>query len=415
MQTDSLFHKALTIMMRVTSLAAKLILTLYMGKYLGLSEMGVYGVVFGAVMIICVALGGRLDFVVARDLVGDGEAGVLHKMRDQAVFYFINYLFFAVVMLGLALIGVASPRLLSAIFALSIVESVANMTSTNLVALGHPMLSTFLFFVRAGLWCLVVVALGFFLPSTRNVETILIAWMIGSGLSVLLNLYAWRKMPWAAVMRRPIDWAWIKDGVKKSLPIWLGTMGGVGALHVDRFVVSYYLTLEQVGILTFFGSFAAALLSLVQSGFFAFSYPRLIQHYREKRLKEFWREFHQTSWQSVLFVTLAAGVVGAIVPVLADLLGKTEIAAQEKVLWLMLAAVWVRNYADSLYYVLYARHQDRPNWLGALLFLVPSLGGNIILVPLVGLAGAGYSAIVASVFLLVWRLYFVVRPSLKKK
>ncbi len=413
MKSGKLFSKVATMGLRGLSLASKLILTLYMGRYLGLADLGVYGLVFGAVMIACVVLGGRLDFVVTRDLVGQSDLGALTRMRDQAVYYGFNYLLFLCLIALLAALRIAPPFILFSVAALSILESLSNMTSVNLIALERPTLSTFLFFVRAGLWCLVVAAIGIFFPATRNVETVLVGWMIGSGASFLLTLYVWRSLPWAEALRTPVDWPRLKRGIKKSFPIWLGTLGGVAALHVDRFIVSYYLDLEKVGVITFFASFSMALLSLVQSGFFAFAIPRLIRHHKSGETEAFWRETRATLWQTGWFVGAAALVVGFAVPVLGGLLGKPLIALESPTLWLLLAAVWIRGQADALYYVLYARHQDWVNWTGDLLFLVPSLGGNLLLIPLCGLEGVGYSSILAACFLLAWHAFFVKYPNTK--
>jgi len=404
---DSLLYKAINVGLRGLALASKLILTLYMGRYLSLADMGLYGIVFGAVMITSVVLGGRLDFVVARDIVGDTGRVALLKMRDQALFYAISYIPFTLVMVGLGFSDLTSPKILATIYALSILESLANMTSANLVALDRPLLSTFLFFIRAGLWGLGVTLIGLCVPSARHVDLIFIAWMLGAGLSLVFTLYAWRHLPWRAALKEPIDWPRLRRGVIQSFPIWLGTLGSMGALYVDRFVASYALNIEQVGIITFFGSFAAALLSLVQSGFFAFSFPRLVRHYRLKEAEAFWREVKQTGWQVSLFLFLAALCLGIFIPLLAHFLGKTAIAAEEVTLWLLLVAIWIRGNADTLYYVLYARHQDWANWVGGLLFLIPALGGNLLLIPLCGLEGVGYSSILAASFLWAWRFYYV--------
>lgn len=414
MSSVSFLPKIVNIGLRSLSLGSKLVLTLYMGRYLGLAEMGVYGLVFGAVAISCVVLGGRLDFVVARDLVGRQGIAALFRMRDQAVLYGLHYALFTLIVFFLYFLKIAPPYILLSIYALSILENLANMISTNMIALGQPTLSTLLFFIRAGLWCLVVTAIGIAFPATRTVENILIAWIIGSSASLFLALYAWRHLPWRDVWRLPIDWEQLFLDVKQSFPIWLGALGGMGSLYIDRFVASFFLDMDQVGVITFFTSFSMALLALVQSGFFAFSFPRLIQHHKDGHAHSFWKEAKQTIWQVALFVFLAACGVGVGVPYLGDFLGKPMITEAASTLWLLLVAVWIKGLADSLYYVLYARHQDWANWVGDLLFLVPSLIGNMILIPLCGLPGVGYSSILAAVFLLSWRIYFVKNPTKEK-
>ena len=396
------FKQATNVLLRVSSLAAKLLLTLYMGRYLGLSELGVYGLVFSAVMIATGVLGSRLDYVVTRDLVSASPVDAARRMRDQTVFYAIHYVLFALVMLAAWGLSIAPPLMLLSVFVITVLEHLANSFTTNLVSLGHPVLSTFLFFVRAGLWCVVVVLLGLLFPVTRTVESVMIGWAFGGGLGVLMGAWVLRKKPWKEALQLPVDWAWIKKAVMKSFPIWIGTIGAMMASGVDRFVVSYYLDMESVGIITFYGSFAAALLSLVHSGFFSFSYPRLIAFHQSGEGAAFWSELRQTGLQVAAFVFLASAALGVVLPYAAYYLDKPELAAQAYTLWLILGAVWIRANADTFYFALYAQHRDRPLWLGDLIYLLLLGLGCVVLVPVAGLPGAGYSAIIASALLCGW-------------
>jgi O-antigen/teichoic acid export membrane protein len=80
-------------------------------------------------------------------------------------------------------------------------------------------------------------------------------------------------------------------------------------------------------------------------------------------------------------------------------------------LWLMLIGVWIRSNADTLYYILFSRHQDRAIWLGDLMYLIPSFGCNALLVPLIGFKGIGLSAIISSSYLIVWRGWHVIKKT----
>ena len=69
--------RALNALLRMLPLAAKLLLTLYMGRYLSLADMGVWGLVVGAVTVIKVVLGQGFDYV--------GDAGYRRRLAaDRA-------------------------------------------------------------------------------------------------------------------------------------------------------------------------------------------------------------------------------------------------------------------------------------------------------------------------------------------
>ncbi len=408
------FRKALSVGLRLASLAAKLFLTLYMGRYLSLYDLGLYGIVFSVVMVGTGFVGVRLDFIMGRELVGASSGTACRLIRDQSLFYLSNFLLLGLVVLVAFAAGAASPLLLAAMFVITAMESLAQAYNVNMTSMGSPLLSTFLFFLRSGLWGFAVVVLGLIFPQTRSVEIILIAWAAGGVLGVALPLWLWRDLPWTAIFRQRIDKKWLTRSLKISAPIWLGTIGAMAASSMDRFVVSYYLDMEKVGIVTFYGSFALALLSLIHSGFFAFSYPRLISLHREGNEAGFNKEVRRTWIEVSSFVFISACLLGVILPRCAELFQKPELAEEAYTFWLMLGAVWIRANADVFYYILYVRGRDKPLWLGDSLYLLPVTGANILLVPLFDLPGVGYSAILGSVFLLIWLGWFVFREKIKR-
>lgn len=392
-------------LLRLAPMAAKLALTLYMVRYFTFAEIGTYGLVVGAVTMLTVIIGQDLIYVVSRDIVGDDSATVLHKMRDQAIHYVLNYFVLIVFIVGLNVThGIDVPQwILIYVVILTVLESLGTVTYYNLISLQHQVWANALFFIRSGFWVLPVVALCTLNPAFRTANIILAGWIFGAAANLVFTLWYWRDMPWREVMLRPVNWAWLKQGIKLGCPIWLGMMGLTAGTFFDRFVVQYYLTIEDVGVLTFYFSFANALLALMQSGIGAFTTPRLIQHHRDGAAAEFHNEAKQ-AWKQIAIGAggMALGL-GIVIPLLGYSLGRPVLVTSAGVFWMMMFATWLRANADMLNYMLYARHQDRAVWMGNLLFLIPALGGNILLVPLLGFPGVGYSSIVAAAFLYTWR------------
>ncbi len=412
MTNDKVSPKAqiLNVGLRLSTLITKLVLMLYMGRYLSLADMGTYGLVFGIVMIATAVLGVRLDYIVSRDLVGIEPAMALCKMRDQAVFYFLNYIVLLAVLAPVVLtnggISVDEKTVLY-IFALSGVESYASIVHNNVVSLGRPLFANVLFFVRAGLWVFVVIGLGAFLPTLRTVDTVFVCWLSGVALSLIIALIFWRHMPWRVAFRTPINWGWIRTGINKCFFIWLGTIGVTVGFYIDRFIVMKFLGIDYVGINTFYVSFATALYTLILSGVLSFAYPRLIVFHRDNDQAGFWREARYTSRNVALFSAVIALGMAVGVPLLGYIFKRPELVRETPTFLLLLAGTWIRSNAETLYYILFARHQDKPIWLGNLLYLVPAFGCNVLFVPIFGFIGIGYGAVVAALFLLLWRWWFV--------
>jgi O-antigen/teichoic acid export membrane protein len=403
--------------LRLVSLFAKLFLTLYMGRYLSLSEMGVYGLVFGTVMVLMIVLGQRIDYIVTREIVGASPLTVICKIRDQTVLYLINYFILGLIILALILTRATevSAKNLVYIFLLSSLEGCAAMLYGNMNSLNRQVLANVQLFLRTGLWVVPVVVMGLIDPGFRTVDAVLNGWALGVISSYAVVAWTWRGMPWREALNKPVDWAWMWSGLKKTSLIWVGAIGLWSGVYVDRFIVLHFLGLDDVGILTFYASFNNSMIALLQSGVAAFAYPRLILFHREGRKDHFHKEAYRTAGQIAMSAAFIAVGLGVAVPLLGRYLNHPVYVEYAPVFWLMLAGTWLRANADTLYMVLFARHQDRAIWLGNLLFLIPAFGCNALFVPFAGLAGIGYGAIAAAGFLFFWRLWHVYLPPSKRR
>jgi len=395
--------------LRLGTLGLKMVFTLYMGRYFSLSDLGIYGLVFGIVMVVGGIVGMRIDYVLSREIVGVPMAEVICKMRDQVIFYGTNYLLLAIVALLLQLSGFSpiSHKIMLYVFIISVLEGYAGLTYANMNSLEQPIMANALFFLRSGFWTVPVIIAGLLYPSLRNFDVVFIAWILGVGSSLIATAYVWRKMPWQEMLQTPINWDWIKTSVKKCFLIWLGGLGIVGGYYVDRLIVVEFLGLDYAGIATFYLSFTNALLTIIQSGVLSIAYPRLIRFYRERKMELFHKEIKQTFFNANAFSLCIAVIMAVVVPLIGKYFHKPEIVREEATLWLMLVGMCIRSNTEVLYFILFARHQDKAIWLGNLLFLIPALLGNMLFVHLFGLAGIGYSAIFSAICLLTWRGWHV--------
>lgn len=390
-------------------MGAKLGLTLYMGRFLSLDAVGLYGLVSSAVVLLSVLLGQGFNYVVVRDIVGLDPLTASHKIRDMALIYAANYIVLALLVAGVIATGLSrmSPEILWFVVALTALEGYGTASYHCMQSLQQQLLANAIFCVRSGLWVFPVIAVGILVPEYRRIEVVLGGWCLGAALSFLATLYAWRGLPWRQAMLRPVDWAWMWAGLKKSSLIWFGATGLAAGLYLDRFVVERFLTLSDVGVITFYSSFTNALFVFAQSSVLAFATPRLIQYHRERAETSFGNEARRAMKQVALIVCVGAFFLGVVVPLLGLYTRSPALVDQVSVLWLMLFGTWLRAVAEVLYAMLYSRHQDRPIWLGNALFLIPAIGGNAILIPAVGIKGAGLSTILGATFLVVWRWRYV--------
>jgi O-antigen/teichoic acid export membrane protein len=288
-----------------------------------------------------------------------------------------------------------------------VLESFAAVISGNLVPMGRPILSNALFFIRSAAWAPPVMVLGYFYPEFRNAETIFAFWLAGIVLSLMVNAAVWRKRAWRQAFATPVNTVWIIACVKGCFFIWLGGVAAAITANIDRFVVEFFIGREAVGIVSFYGSFVAAVLSLMASGVFTFVYPALIKLYKAKQLKAFRAEAIKATWHAAVFSAGICIAMGIIIPYFGVLFERPELSEYAPIFWMLLLAVWIRTATDIFYYVLYAWSEDTVLWTTSLVSLAVALAVNIFFIAQYGMIGIGYGAIASSVFLGIWRLWWL--------
>lgn len=397
--------RLINMILRVVPMASKLLLTFYAGRYLPLDDLGTYGLVFAAVMILTSLLGQSFTYVVIREIVDVAPAEALKKIRDQLVLYGINYgaLALTVCLFTLLNFEPLPTGVLWLVVILTTLEGVGSVLWNDMNAMRQQVWANVIFCIRSGLWVPPVVLLGIWEPSLRNVSLILWGWTGGCLASFVLVFYLWRGMPWSELARSSVDWHWISNGVRRSFPVWIGALGLATGIYLDRFIIERSLSLADVGVITFYGTFTNALIALLQAGVLAFAVPGLVRRYRDQEHEAFATEARQTVLHASVVAAVAAFCFAVLVPVLGILTQRPTLIDHLGVFWVMLVGVWFRAAAEALQIVLFACHQDKPIWLGNLLFLIPAIGANAALIPLLGLMGAALSSVLAGAFLLGWR------------
>lgn len=406
---NSVVERAFNAGLRLASLGLKLLLTLYMGKYLGLTEMGTYGLVAAYAAISIPLLGFRLDYVVMREIVNRKDLALATLLRDEMAFYISTYaIASAAVIAYLYSVGSEQDQEIILIaLVICTLESFATITSQNMSSLKRPIFGNFLFFIRSSLWAIPVMVLGWYNPEYRTAQFVFDFWIAGIMLSLMVQAYAWRKLPWREALRIPVQWGWIWTSVKRTLPIWIGGVCGALSGNVDRFIIETYLGREFVGLVSFYGSFVLAVGSLIASGLFSFKYPYLIEYHKSGDLSAFQQLTRKLIVEGSLTAAVLCICIGIAIPWLGTHFDQPEFARQAPTLWLMLGAMWLKTSTEGLYFVQYARHQDRDIWIGNIAMLVMVLGFNFMFVPQLGFIGIGYSAVMCALALGAWRIYSV--------
>jgi O-antigen/teichoic acid export membrane protein len=401
---------ALNFSLRLTSLGGKMMLSLYMARFFGLSDLGVYGLAFGCVMIAVAVFGVRLDYILSREIAGFDPERASASFGTISVFYLANF----AIGIWLAAVfcsgSINAPRgALLLILVLCCLESYANLLFNLIISLGRSTLANALFFVRAGLWTAPAILLSWLYPHLRSAEFILMCWVVGSAASIVLSLpFLYRRG-----VRFRLDPQFIKSWLGPSLGqvfmVWVGSVATTVGSYLDRFILAHYMPLEQVGVATFYLSFTTPILTLIQSSTVAVNYPQLITLHDAGDEAGYYREFYRLAF---LAAALSGGILlmlGLAIPGFAFVTHKAELLANVPGLALLLFATLLRTHAESAYYLLFIERRHTAIWSGNILFLLASWGLNVLLIPRYGVLGLGVAAVISVLILLAWRLWFARR------
>ncbi|MEO7277125.1 MAG: lipopolysaccharide biosynthesis protein [Sphingomicrobium sp.] len=403
---------AMSMGLRAASLAGKLALSLFMAKFFSLAELGRYGLAFGAVMLAVVAFGFRIDYVLSREVLG------LDRRESQRIGTTVLWIFLisfaAAAPLALwALLSAgdtgSSAIYLVLVYVLCCVESYANFLYTTTIALKRATLANALFFMRSGLWTAPAILISYLVPSLRTVGFVLVCWLAGVSLSVILNQWFTRERLLGRFGWFGLAWSEAKAFIRRALLVWIGSVGLTLGAYVDRFVLATYMTLSDVGVATFYLSFATSVITLVQSATTSVTFPILIEHYDKGDHRRYGKELRKTTMIAAVLAAAILVPLAVAMPFIARAMDKPALVASYPAFVVLLAATWLRINAETLYYALFVHRQHREIWLGNLLFLFVAFGLNMALIPSFGLTGLAISALIAALGLLAWRGLFAAR------
>jgi O-antigen/teichoic acid export membrane protein len=394
---------------RAAITGAKFLLAIYTARYLGLADLGIYGLlVAGTTLVPAIAGFGMTDWIVRR-IVDLPSAQAMPLMASRSTLTICVHLVVQpLILLTDILLGEPIPLRLAALGGLVLMLDNLNSEATDmLVARRHILLANGLTFLRAGLWPLLVIAVGLVFPQARTLEALLIGWaaMLVATSAILLGLLMqrgrWRHM-------RP-RWGLFLPQLAGSRALYVKDVSGTLSIFFDRFIISIFLGLEFTGVYTFFWSITNVVHSLALVGMLQSQLPSLLAAGRKADKTEFHAierglQIEIGAWTLLLSLGIAVAT-----PLLLPYLGRPLLENYLFVFWIILFATILRVAADGYGYALLALNRDSEIAMIAFAGALASAVLNAILTPLAGLWGAATAYVITAAGLLATR-YYLTRP-----
>jgi O-antigen/teichoic acid export membrane protein len=395
--------------MRGGSTVAKFLLAIYTAHYLGLADLGIYGLLVGAVTIVPAVVGFGMTDWIMRKIVDLPRADALPLVASRlgltlSIHLIVQPFAFAIDVLLGEPIALPIAALCGAILLL---ENLGSQAADMLIARRRVLLAYWLTFLRTGAWPYPVMAIGLLHPETRTLEFLLLGWlgMLVANCLIMIGLVIpdgrWRHL-------RPRVGSLLHD-LHGSLLLYVKDVSVTVSMFIDRFLISLFLGLELTGVYTLFWSIANVVHSLSVNGVLQAQLPHLIataQSDDQPKLRALERYLQIETGIWALLLTLAAAVA---TPLMLPYLDRPLVQEYLPIFWVILFATLLRVAADSYGFMLLALHRDRAIAAVALGGAIASAALNLVLTPLAGLWGAAAAYVLTSSGLFATR-YALSRP-----
>lgn len=377
---------------RMSTLTVKFGLTLFVTRFMGLADLGFFGLVSAVTIMGPPFLGCGFMNILARSAVTCSSEELTCDLRRNARFLTLIYMPILIVALGYGLVT-GNTVLALLVFGVVVLEHVNQDIFAVLLNLNRPLAANMMHFARAALWALLFMAGALVEPTLRNMEWLMVFWLAGNIVCFAGFFWLARHWPWRTVQSVDSFKSWVRSNFKVSRTIyavgWVQTAGS----YLDRFVISLFLGLELTGVYVLFLSVASALSNLVLTGVIQFARPKMVRAFKEKDTA--YGAMYMQCMRNTLLACFALGIpAAAVMYVLVPYLDRPLAVEWFHVLWYVLCGFVASSIVQAQNLVFYSQHRDDLTFHYNGIFLVLMLAFNLILIPILGIEGAAIASIV---------------------
>lgn len=391
---------------RGATLIGKFLLVYFLADQLTVEQNGVWGIFTTSIALSLYVVG--LDFYTysSRRILDFKEEDRSPMLRDQLIFYFISYLVLFPILGLLFVFNVIDIKFAIFFYAILIFEHLAQEAYRTFVVFSKPIIANIILFLRTGSWAYLILILWTAgVDELKSLRWLYLFWMCGGIAALAVSLYFLAKFKFKSVKHIPIDWKWIKQGIKVSLLFFIGTVGYKIIEFADRYFIDYYHTKEEVGVYTFYANMCNIVETFVHTAVIIIFSPRLIETFHKSNY-DYRKTLAQFAKQVVIY-TIIIGVALAIliIPLLKSLENDEYIRDYNAFVVLVLSKM-VLNFSLIFHYILYVRKNDFPIIKATIIACVINILLNFILIPTMSIMGAALATLTSFLIVMLMKMYY---------
>lgn len=381
--------RLVNVLLRSGTVLSKSLLIFFLAKFLNPHDMGLFGLLAGSISYALFIVGFEFYTYSTRELIGSDHTEWLVLIRDQTVFFLLNYCFILPFFLIIFVKGWLPWVYAGWFFVLLILEHAAQELNRMLVAMSEQLFASIILFFRSGAWCLFLVFVMWRNSSTRNLEYVFSAWFLGGVVACLLGIFRLSKYNKTA-LRRKIDWQWIRKGLKIAMPLLMASLAIRGIFTFDRYLVEAIAGLDVLGAYVLLIGIANAIVVFIDAGVIVFMYPQIIAAAKLGDCKTIRHAMKKLSWNIILITLTLVGVAFLLSKPLFIWIGKDIYLENLYLLKWILLSITIYSISMIPHIGLYANGHDKPilysQVCGIIVFLLTVYQGKalygVVIVPL---------------------------------
>jgi len=391
-------EKLYNLTIRGSATIIKLAFTLFLGSIFTESEFGLYSLIISSIYISLILIGFDVYLDCNRKIIQKEETKEqAFILNNQLASYIPFYFLFSIVIFFIPE-RIIPKEFIFLFFSVSIIEHLNSEIFRLLLALRKTVIANLLFFIRNGLWPLVILVLYYF-NFQFNISILLSYWLYASILTLIIGLIFLRKK--YKLDLSLIDKKTIIASYKYAFIFFIGTIAYKIVEFSDRYFIDYYLDKESVGVYSLYSQFGSVLNTIIFTIVISIGYPKLLKAIYSNNLKQIIKERNNMLMEIVIIsiLTLLGGYL--LLDNLLAIIDKPLYFKFDYLFYLVIISNIIFNLSYVYHFIMIGYQKDFKITILTLIGAAINIILNIILIQKYGIIGAIFSKTFAFLFILI--------------
>ncbi len=340
-----------------------------------------------------------------RDFISDSQEKIALKLFNQLVFSLLLF----IVSFPLFYVSMSYNNLpyIFIVYLLLFTEYFGQELYRLLVLFSRPVLANFIMFFRSSFWIIVLVLISRYNEDSIEIFDIITYWLFSNVILVLLCFVLTFSFGYVNLKELYIDRTWITKGFLISIPFLLSTITLKIIELSDRYIIGYFYSNIEVGIYSFYANISNSLNVVINTAVVIMLYPKILKAFKENdkaKLKVLIRSYKK---EMIIFLSISVILLLVFLHPVLNWIGKSEYSTELDTYVILLLANVFFNLSLIPHIILYALHKDSYLIKPVIYACIINVVLNFILLPNLGLIGAGISTFASFFLIFVMKFLYV--------